>query len=47
MENMAATKLSASLGMNKRPQLRVVRDIGGEECPGDDGERKEDNVGEA
>lgn len=47
MENMVANKLSASLGMNKRPQLRVVRNIGGGECPGDDGEWKEDNVGEA
>jgi hypothetical protein len=29
LENMFATEFSASLGMSKRPPLRVVGDIGG------------------
>ena len=49
LENMFATEFSASLGMSKRPPLKVMGDAGkaprGQRA-GKDREREEDNVGE-
>ena len=45
LENMFATEFSASLGMSKRPPLRVMGDVGGG-CALAKIEKGEDNVGE-